>query len=310
MTGLIEKFGKVAVLMGGSSAEREISLKSGGAVLTALQRSGVDAHGIDVDKTVLKRLETEGYERVFIMLHGRGGEDGLMQGALETVGLPYSGTGVLGSALAMDKHRTKAVWRGMALPTPESVLIQQHQDLDRADALGYPLMIKPCSEGSSIGMSKVENRAQLHQAWERARGYDTGVLAECWVEGTEYTAAVLNGQMLPLIRLETPHQFYDYQAKYNSDTTRYHCPCGLSEEKEKALQDLCLQAFEAVGASGWGRVDLMLDQNQQPWLIEVNTVPGMTDHSLVPMSAKVAGITFDELVVQILETSLEQKRKA
>lgn len=307
MTGLIEKFGKVAVLMGGSSAEREISLKSGGAVLTALQRSGVDAHGIDVDKTVLKRLETEGYERVFIMLHGRGGEDGLMQGALETVGLPYTGTGVLGSALAMDKHRTKAVWRGMGLPTPESVLIQQHQDLDRADALGYPLMIKPSSEGSSIGMSRVENRTQLQQAWEIARGYDTRVLAECWVEGTEYTAAVVNGQMLPLIRLETPHQFYDYQAKYSSDTTRYHCPCGLSDENEKALQNLCLQAFQAVGASGWGRVDLMLDQNQQPWLIEVNTVPGMTDHSLVPMSAKVAGISFDELVVQILATTLEQK---
>ncbi|MES9833703.1 MAG: D-alanine--D-alanine ligase [Candidatus Thiodiazotropha sp. DIVDIV] len=302
-----EKFGKVAVLMGGSSAEREISLRSGSAVLSSLQRSGVDALGIDVDGSILQRLESEGYDRVFIMLHGRGGEDGSMQGALETLGLPYTGTGVLGSALAMEKHRTKALWRGMSLPTPDAVLMQLSEDLDRADALGYPLIVKPSAEGSSIGMSKVENRDQLQRAWETAREYDTRVLAERWVEGAEYTAAVVNDEMLPLIRLETPHQFYDYQAKYSSDTTSYHCPCGLPEAEEKNLQALCKQAFEAVGASGWGRVDLMLDQDQQPWLIEVNTIPGMTDHSLVPMSAKVAGYTFDELVLRILQTTLEAK---
>jgi D-alanine-D-alanine ligase len=309
MLGITEKYGKVAVLMGGDSAEREISLKSGGAVLAALLRKGVDAHGIDVDRNILSRLEAERFERVFIMLHGRGGEDGLMQGALETLGLPYTGTGVLGSALTMEKHRTKILWRGMGIPTPDAVLIRTLEDLDRADALGYPLMIKPCAEGSSIGMGKVENRSQLQQAWEKARKYDPRVLAECWVHGAEYTAAMLGDEVLPLIRLETPHQFYDYQAKYSADTTRYHCPCGLPETEERALRKLCRQAFDAVGASGWGRVDLMMDEHQQPWMIEVNTVPGMTDHSLVPMAAKVAGIGFDELVLRILETSLQAREE-
>ena len=244
MAEMSEKFGKVAVLMGGSSAEREISLRSGSAVLSSLQRSGVDALGIDVDGSILQRLESEGYDRVFIMLHGRGGEDGSMQGALETLGLPYTGTGVLGSALAMEKHRTKALWRGMSLPTPDAVLMQLSEDLDRADALGYPLIVKPSAEGSSIGMSKVENRDQLQRAWETAREYDTRVLAERWVEGAEYTAAVVNDEMLPLIRLETPHQFYDYQAKYSSDTTSYHCPCGLPEAEEKNLQALCKQPLK------------------------------------------------------------------
>ncbi|MEJ2608828.1 MAG: D-alanine--D-alanine ligase [Candidatus Thiodiazotropha sp.] len=304
MTCSVEKYGKVAVLMGGESAEREISLKSGSAVLASLQHSGVDAHGIDARKDVLRQLETGDYDRAFIVLHGRGGEDGVIQGSLETLGIPYTGSGVLGSALAMEKHSTKVLWRGMGLPTPESVLIRDVKDLAQADSLGYPLMIKPSTEGSSIGMSKVESRDQLQQAWEAAHDYDPRVLAECWVDGTEYTATVLGSEMLPLIRLETPHQFYDYQAKYSSDTTRYHCPCGLSEEQEKLLQMLCRQAFEAVGASGWGRVDLMLDKASQPWLIEVNTVPGMTDHSLVPMSARVAGLSFDELVLRILESSL------
>jgi D-alanine-D-alanine ligase len=304
MSELVDQFGRVAVLMGGDSAEREISLKSGGAVLAALQRCGVDAHGIDVDQHLMRRLESESYDRAFIMLHGRGGEDGTMQGALETLGLPYTGSGVLGSALAMEKYRTKALWQGIGLPTPEAVLLSQEEDLQRADALGYPLIIKPSTEGSSIGMSKVENRNQLQQAWVTAREYDDRVLAERWVTGAEYTAAVLQDEMLPLIRLETPHQFYDYQAKYISDTTRYLCPCGLAEEKERSIQALCHQAFSALDASGWGRVDLMLDQNQQPWLIEVNTIPGMTDHSLVPMAAKAAGIPFDELVLNILETSL------
>ncbi len=300
----VEQYGKVAVLMGGLSAEREISLKSGGAVLAALQRRGVDAHPVDVGRDILSVLADGGYDRAFVILHGRGGEDGVMQGALECLGMPYTGSGVLGSALGMEKHRTKAVWRGLDLPTPESVLLTRIEDLRQADALGYPLMIKPSAEGSSIGMSKVESPAQLQQAWETARGFDARVLAERWIVGEEYTASILGERMLPLIRLETPHQFYDFEAKYSANTTRYHCPCGLSESLELELQNLCRKAFEAVGARGWGRVDLMIDNEGRPWLIEVNTQPGMTDHSLVPMAAKVAGIDFDELVMSILATSL------
>ena len=297
-------FGKVAVLMGGDSAEREISLRSGAAVLAALQQRGVDAHGIDAGPDVLRQLESDAFDRAFIILHGRGGEDGVIQGALERIGLPYTGSGVLGSALGMDKYRTKALWRGLGLPTPESVLLGDAADLAAAGALGYPLMVKPSREGSSIGMTKVEDAQQLQQAWETARRYDASVLVERWILGREYTASVLLGEALPLIRLETPHTFYDYEAKYHADTTRYHCPCGLPPAQEAELQALCLQAFNAVGAEGWGRVDLMLDEQQQPWLIEVNTVPGMTDHSLVPMSARAAGIEFDELVMRILATSL------
>ncbi|MCU7904638.1 MAG: D-alanine--D-alanine ligase [Candidatus Thiodiazotropha sp. (ex Epidulcina cf. delphinae)] len=302
-----EAFGKVAVLMGGGSAEREISLNSGGAVLAALRGHGVDAYGLDVGEDLLERLNDGGYERAFIMLHGRGGEDGVIQGALERIGLPYTGSGVLGSALGMDKYRTKALWRGLGLPTPASVLISELSDLDKAEALGYPLIIKPNCEGSSIGMNKVGNRDQLRQAWQEAAGYDAMVLAESWITGEEYTATILHQEVLPLIRLETPHLFYDYQAKYSSTTTRYHCPCELAAEQDAGLKTLCLQAFEAVGASGWGRVDLMLDQRRQPWLIEVNTVPGMTDHSLVPMSAEVAGIGFPELVLRILATSRQRR---
>ncbi len=301
-----QDFGRVAVLMGGDSAEREISLRSGAAVLAALQQRGVDAHGIDAGADVLRELETGRFDRAFIMLHGRGGEDGVIQGALERIGMPYTGSGVLGSALGMDKYRTKALWRGLDLPTPESVLIEDAAGLEDAAAIGFPLMIKPSREGSSIGMAKVEDASQLRQAWETARGFDASVLAERWIVGREYTASVLQGQALPLIRLETPHRFYDYEAKYQADTTSYHCPCGLSGAQESELQQLCLQAFVAVGAEGWGRVDLMLDEAQRPWLIEVNTVPGMTDHSLVPMSARVAGIEFDELVLRILATSLQE----
>jgi D-alanine-D-alanine ligase len=303
----LSEFGKVAVLMGGDSAEREISLRSGSAVLAALQQRGVDAHGIDAGADLLQQLAAGGFNRAFIMLHGRGGEDGVIQGALERIGLPYTGSGVLGSALGMDKYRTKALWRGLDLPTPESVLISDAADLEAAGSLGFPLMIKPSREGSSIGMTKVEDTQQLRQAWETARRYDASVLAERWIIGQEYTAALLQGEALPLIRLETPHTFYDYTAKYNAETTRYHCPCGLAPAQEAELQALCLQAFEAVGADGWGRVDLMLDEQQRPWLIEVNTVPGMTDHSLVPMSARAAGIEFDELVLRILATSLERE---
>jgi D-alanine-D-alanine ligase len=302
------EFGKVAVLMGGDSAEREISLRSGSAVLAALQRQGVNAHGIDAGRDVLQRLTDGRFDRVFIMLHGRGGEDGVIQGALERLGLPYTGSGVLGSALGMDKFRTKLIWRGLDLPTPEGVLMVDGQGMERAHALGYPLIVKPSHEGSSIGMAKVSDRAELESAWGEARRYDTQVLAERWIVGGEYTASILGDRALPLIRLETPRTFYDYEAKYQADTTRYHCPCGLPVEQEHALQALAKRAFSAIGASGWGRVDLMLDEAGQAWLIEVNTIPGMTDHSLVPMSAKQAGIDFDELVLQILQGSLGSTR--
>ena len=304
----VEEFGRVAVLMGGDSAEREISLKSGSAVLQALQKRGVDAHGLDAGPDVLQQLQAGAFDRAFIVLHGRGGEDGVIQGALERIGMPYTGSGVLGSALGMDKYRTKALWRGLDLPTPESVLIEKAADLEAAAAIGFPLMIKPSREGSSIGMAKVEDMEGLRQAWETARGFDDSVLAERWIVGSEYTTSVLQGRALPLIRLETPHTFYDYEAKYHADTTSYHCPCGLPEARELELQQLSMRAFEAVGAAGWGRVDLMLDEHQRPWLIEVNTVPGMTDHSLVPMSARVAGIEFDELVLRILATSMQEER--
>jgi D-alanine-D-alanine ligase len=299
-------FGKVAVLLGGRAAEREISLKSGQAVLSALLRQGVDAHPLDPDASVLEVLRTGGFDRAFIALHGRGGEDGQIQGALETIGLPYTGSGVLGSALGMDKYRTKLAWAGRGLPTADYVLLSDDSDVAAAAALGFPLMIKPVREGSSIGMARVEDAAALEHAWRNAAEYDALVLAERWIQGAEYTCAILGHEALPLIRLETPHAFYDFAAKYRADSTRYHCPCGLDETTESRLCQLALDAFDAVGASGWGRVDLMVDAAGQPFLLEVNTVPGMTDHSLVPMAARVAGIDFDALVWRILETSLQR----
>lgn len=300
------QFGKVAVLLGGRAAEREVSLKSGSAVLAALQRRGVDAHPLDPDATVLEQLRTGGYDRAFIILHGRGGEDGQIQGALETIGLPYTGSGVLGSALGMDKYRCKLAWTGCGLPTAQSVLLRTAADLPAAAALGFPLMIKPVHEGSSIGMAKVESHDELERAWQTAAEFDALVLAERWIDGPEYTCAILGTEALPLIRLETPHAFYDFEAKYQANSTRYHCPCGLDAETEAALQRLSLDAFIASGAHGWGRVDLMVDHTGQPFLLEINTVPGMTDHSLVPMAARVAGMDFDTLVWRILETSLER----
>jgi len=300
-------FGRVAVLLGGRAAEREISLISGQAVLAGLLRRGVDAHPLDTgEPDALARLAGGEFARAFIVLHGRGGEDGVIQGALEAIGLPYTGSGVLGSAIGMDKYRCKLVWHGAGLPTPPFALVRRVEDLKAASALGFPLMLKPAHEGSSIGISKVDEEKHLEEAWAKARGYDSLVLAERWVRGSEYTAAVLTGRVLPLIKLETPHAFYDFDAKYHADTTRYLCPCGLSPDKERELQALALAAFEAAGTSGWGRVDLMLDETGQPWLIEVNTVPGMTDHSLVPMAARAGGIDFDELVFRILETSLSR----
>lgn len=300
------EFGRVAVLMGGRSAEREVSLKSGAAVLQALLNAGVDAHGIDAGEQVLRVLQDGGFDRVFIVLHGRGGEDGVIQGGLQTLGLPYTGSGVLGSALGMDKYRCKLLWSGAGLPTPPAVLVRAESDLKKVDAMGFPVMVKPAREGSSIGMARADDPGELRRAWVDACRYDPAVLVERWVVGAEYTAAILGGDVLPLIRLETPRQFYDYDAKYSASTTRYLCPCGLAGDQEKSIQSLAMRAFSTVGAAGWGRVDLMLDAAGAPWLLEVNTVPGMTDHSLVPMAARARGVDFEELVLRILETSFER----
>lgn len=299
-----EAYGKVVVLMGGNSAERDISLQTGQAVLSALQRKGVDAQGIDTQHNALQQISTAQADRAFIALHGRGGEDGSMQGLLELLGLPYTGSGVLGSALAMDKLRTKQIWQSVGLPTPPALRVDANSDWQAvAEALELPLIVKPALEGSSVGISKVTSLDELPKAFEAANECASQVLAERYIRGAEYTIAVLQGKALPIIKLETPRDFYDFAAKYEDDRTTYLCPCGLSEAQEEALQNLALQAFQAVGASGWGRVDLMLDTENQPWLLEVNTVPGMTSHSLVPMAAKATGMDFDHLVLAILQTA-------
>jgi D-alanine-D-alanine ligase len=302
-------FGKVAVLMGGRSAEREISLKSGAAVLAALQARGVDAHAVDVSDNILMDLQAGDFDRAFIILHGRGGEDGVMQGALETIGMPYTGSGVLGSALGMDKLRCKLVWQGAGMPTPTYMEVNSalEADVDAAiDELGLPLMVKPAREGSSIGMSKVTDPSQLAHAIREAAQKDDSVIVERWITGAEYTVAILQDQALPAIRLETPRDFYDFEAKYEVNSTSYHCPCGLSDERETALQKIAVAAFELVDAEGWGRVDFMADEEGNFYLLEVNTVPGMTDHSLVPMAGRAAGLSFEELVWRILETSFAE----
>jgi D-alanine-D-alanine ligase len=297
-------FGRVAVLMGGRSAEREVSLKSGRAVHDALLQRGVDAHAVDAGESVLQQLGRD-FDRVFIALHGRGGEDGVIQGALEILGLPYTGSGVLGSALGMDKLRSKWLWQSLGLSVPEFVVIDDDIKPDELIAkLGLPLMIKPSREGSSLGMSKVTEAAQLPAALTAARQLDDCVIAERFIQGGEYTCAILGREALPMIRIETPRAFYDYQAKYFADDTRYICPCGLGHARETEFQSLALQAFDALDCRGWGRVDFMVDDAGRPWLIEVNTVPGLTDHSLVPMAARQAGLSFDELVWRILEETL------
>ena len=300
-------YGKVAVMMGGLSAEREISLESGTAVYEALIRAGINAHILDVNRDVLKKLYEENFDRVFIALHGRGGEDGQMQGALEILQIPYTGSNVLGSALAMDKSRTKYIWQSQGLPTPPFIELDKKSNWQAiVEQLGLPLMVKPVHEGSSFGASKVMHLEELEYAWKTANHFDNRVIAERWITGSEYTVPILNSQPLPIIRLVTPRAFYDYEAKYVSDSTRYICPCGLDEKQEEILADLALRAFGVIGASGWGRIDLLMDEQDQPWLIEANTIPGMTSHSLVPMAARQAGMNFDELAVEILNTSMDK----
>jgi D-alanine-D-alanine ligase len=296
-----QDFGRVAVLFGGTSAEREVSLVSGQAVLSALQQAGVNAEAFDPATRNISEIKA--YDRAFIVLHGRGGEDGTMQGALELLGVPYTGSGVLASALGMDKTRTKQLWLGCGLPTPPYARLNANTDFAQVVAdLGLPLMVKPAREGSSIGMRKVETLEDLQPAYAFAAQYDSEIIAEKWVTGKEYTIVLLGEKALPVIRLQ-PHQshgFYDFDAKYKANDTQYLCPCGLSVEDEQALQTLALQAFDKVGAKGWGRIDAMRDEQGNFWLLEVNTVPGMTDHSLVPMAARAAGLSFQQLVLSIL----------
>lgn len=299
-----QSFGKVAVLLGGRSAEREISLRSGNMVLSALKKRGVDAHPFDPRDEGLEQLIAQRYERVFIALHGRFGEDGTLQGALEYLGLPYTGSGVMASALAMDKWRTKLMWQAAGVSTPPFELLTRASDFVRVgERLGLPLMVKPAREGSSIGMSKVTTIEKIEAAFELAAQHDDVVIGERFIEGVEVTAAILGGKALPLIRLETPRVFYDYEAKYFANDTRYICPSGLPEAQERAIQEAALRAFELIGCSGWGRVDVMLDRAGTPYLLEINTIPGMTDHSLVPMAARASGIEFDELCMRILESA-------
>ncbi|WP_327438796.1 D-alanine--D-alanine ligase [Pseudomonas donghuensis] len=303
-----QAFGRVAVLYGGKSAEREVSLKSGAAVIEALSGAGVDVVAIDVGDDLLDRLQREKIDRAFIILHGRGGEDGSMQGLLECLGIPYTGSGILASALAMDKLRTKQVWHSLGIPTPRHAVLSSEVDCISAGAeLGFPLIVKPAHEGSSIGMAKVSSVEELIVAWKDAATYDSQVLVEQWIKGPEFTVAVLRGQVLPPIALGTPHTFYDYDAKYIANDTQYRIPCGLDAAKEQELIDLTARACDAIGIAGWGRLDVMQDEQGRFWLLEVNTAPGMTDHSLVPMAARAAGLDFQQLVLAILAASVEAR---
>ncbi|MBR9909073.1 MAG: D-alanine--D-alanine ligase [Gammaproteobacteria bacterium] len=303
-----EQLGRVAVLYGGTSAEREVSLKSGSEVCAALRGEGVDTILIDVDANIIERLQAEQLDRVFIALHGAGGEDGRIQALLEFFNLPYTGSGVQASALAMDKWRSKLVFSAAGISTPDYRVLQADNLAAVVAELGPQLMVKPAHEGSSIGMSKVSSLEQLQSAFVEASKFDSSVFAERLITGAEYTVALLNGRALPAIKLETDHQFYDYDAKYLADDTRYLCPCGLSASDEAQLQALALQAFELLGCSGWGRADFMADEQGRFYLLEVNTVPGMTDHSLVPMAARASGLSFAELCLEILAQTLEEAR--
>jgi len=297
-----QDFGKVAVLLGGRSAERAISLRSGHAVLDALLRKGVDAHPFDPSEQHMEQLLQQGFNRAHIALHGRYGEDGTVQGALELMGIPYTGSGVMASALAMDKWRTKLLWEAAGITTPHHILINEQSDFAKvAQEVGLPLIVKPGREGSTIGLSKVEDVNDLPVACGLAAQHDAMVLAEQFIEGTELTAAILGDVALPLVRIEVESGLYDYEAKYLSDRTRYFCPSGVSNAQEQSIQAQALRAHRVLGCEGWSRVDVILDKSGRPYFLEINTSPGMTDHSLVPMAAKAAGISFDDLVLRILE---------
>lgn len=295
-----QNFGRVGVIMGGTSAEREVSLKSGSAVLAALLEEGVDAVGIDAAENLVGKLQSLGIERVFNVLHGRGGEDGTLQGLLKFMQIPCTGSGVLASALSMDKVRSKYIWQRLGLSTPDFRLLTAETDWSEVLAAFEKVVVKPVREGSSIGMSIVTTAAQLQEAWQRAAAFDSDVMAERYIRGPEYTVSLLAGEVLPAIELRTTHTFYDYHAKYIANDTQYLCPAPLSAEDTATLNALCLQAFNSLGCEGWGRVDVMRDEQGQFWLLEVNTVPGMTDHSLVPMAARASGLSFGELLLKVL----------
>ena len=296
------EFGKVAVLMGGASAEREISLMSGNAVLAALKSRGIDAHAFDPAERSLWSLKQDGFSRAFIALHGRGGEDGTVQGALELLGIPYTGSGVMSSALSMDKWRTKLVWHACQLPTPAWHILKADSDWDAVVAeLGLPVFVKPAREGSSVGATKVTRAVDLRAAYEEAVRHDPLVLAEQFVEGEELTAAFVGNQALPLVRIVAPDGNYDWQNKYFSDATQYFCPSGLPESAEETIQALVMESAQLLDCRGWGRADLILDAAGKPWLLEMNTSPGMTGHSLVPMAARAVGIGFEDLCLKSLE---------
>ena len=298
-------FGRVAVLYGGASAEREVSLDTGSAVLAALQARGIDALGWDPAEHTMKELADAGFERVWIALHGPGGEDGAIQGALQWLGLPYTGSGVMASALAMDKVRAKRVFDAAAIPTPDYAIVRHHSHaILAAEDFGYPLILKPACQGSSVGMTKVFEPDDLSAAVDLALSFDGIAIVEPCILGDEFTVAVLQGEALPSIRIETPRVFYDYRAKYESDRTEYHCPGTRGDDEESRYRALAVAAFAELGCAGWGRVDFMTGSDGQPQVLEVNTVPGMTSHSLVPMAAKSIGIDFEELCWRILETSL------
>lgn len=297
---IISSLKTLAVLYGGTSAEREISLHSGMAAIAALEGKGVDVLAIDTQEPFIEKLQNTPLSGAFIALHGVGGEDGKIQGLLESLSIPYTGSGVLASSLCMDKIRTKQLWCGIKLPTARFVTLANDTHWQKAiEYLGGEAMVKPAHEGSSIGMSRVNDAKSLQHAYSDAAQYDTCVLAEQFIIGAEYTVAILDGVALPPIRLKPNSEFYDFNAKYLADDTEYLCPCGLDEQQESELKKLALKAFEAVGAKGWGRVDVMADTKGNFYLLEVNTVPGLTTHSLVPMAAEVAGISFEDLILRI-----------
>lgn len=305
---LIERLGRVAVLYGGDSAEREISLKSGAAIVAGLRAQGVHVVPIILGNNPLAEIQAANVNRAFIALHGPGGEDGKIQALLEYMHIPYTGSGISASALCMDKLRTKHLWRGVGLPTPNYQILSADSHWEKILVeLGGEVIVKPCHEGSSLGMARVDSAQGLAEAYEQARKFDQTVMVEQFIRGAEYTVAVLGSKALPPIKLETDHRFYDFEAKYQADDTRYLCPCGLPPQQEAALQALAIEAFTAVGAQGWGRIDVMADQNGAFFLLEANTVPGMTDHSLVPMAAKAEGLSFDQLVLAIVSQTLESE---